>query len=366
MPENNLPIGEAKPNSDEKPEISINIGGKPENNGGDLSFLEKARSFLGKKNGDEKAEKNSQPAKLTLLPDENLPINIFNQSALKTKDSKMVTTVIAQKDSVPKLKSILGSAPALAKTLEIEKEVIDKRKLRFRQIMLVAIFMVGLFLNGYFYKELTVNSAFGTNTIMRLKDVNSSLKQTQSNLNAYKYLAAQLQLNEFSYQADRFFGSIAKLNDPAYPAAKKTEIGSIIEETKNAIPDLLESVQATLLQDITVPIFVTPDETETTDEQVQNGFATDLRNSLLDERKKLMESTKNSGGSLSDLKIFDNAIRLVGNEKLFGTLKNISTEKLKQDLQDYQDTGDQQKLQKLQISGLTIRLIFPAAGAFWK
>lgn len=276
-------------------------------------------------------------------------VNIFNQVAPKEKkDSKMVTSVITQKDALQKAKPILGAAPSLEKTMELEKELRMKRKLRHRQILLVLIFAIVAAGSFYFYSELSPSfNALGTNTIGRLANANINLTQTQTSLNSYRYLTAQLNLNELSYQVDSFFSNVAKLSDPTVTAAQKKVIAADVEENAAAMPRLLQDIRTILTQNVFVPIY--PIENSGTIDAAQQKLQAEeqLRQALKDERQKLPQNSTNAE-DLLNLKIYDNTIKLVGNTALVNQLQQLSLDDFKKKIDDYRAAPDSAKMTALQ------------------
>ncbi len=312
-----------------------------------LSFFEKAKGFLDKAKSNEAVKVDAAKAADAKAKTDSSPLaNIFTQSAPKAKEAKMVTTVISQKDTVQKVKSILGPAPTLEKSLEVEKELRMRQKLRFRQFLLVFLFVAGVAMSFYFYAELSPSfDLFGSNTTSRLTDVNSSLRTTQTDLNKYRYLAAQLNLNEFSYQSDKFLSSVAKLNNAA--VANKADLEAKVNDAKNALPILLQNIKNALTEDIAVVTYKTAAEPELTDEEIHQQFADDLRAALLEDRKAIPQDSTNAEDIL-DLKSYNDTLKLVGNEALFTVLKDVSVDNFKQNLDDYQTSFDPIKLKNIQ------------------
>jgi len=90
--------------------------------------------------------------------------NIFTQSQAKKDDSKMITSVISQKEIAQKTRSILGPAPTLEKSIEKEKEASAKRKLRLYQFVFLTLFVASGAMVFYFYSQLSPDfSYFGAN-----------------------------------------------------------------------------------------------------------------------------------------------------------------------------------------------------------
>ncbi len=274
--------------------------------------------------------------------------NIFTQKKDKKEDSKMITSIISQKDVAKKTKSILGPAPALEKSIEQEKEASMKRKLRLYQFVFLIIFVASVAMAFYFYSELSPDfTLFGSNTTQRLADTNTNLKQVQTLVNKDRYLTAQLQLNEFSYQADRFFSSVAKVNDPTVSSLDKGTALADLGESQTALPVLLGSIRDILSNDIVIPTYRSDKEPEQTDNEILLAAQTDLRSALTDEKKKYGQNPTDPQDIL-DVKLIDNASKLVGNKTLLNALQSTSTDAFQKQLADYVQSPDPQKLTALQ------------------
>lgn len=274
--------------------------------------------------------------------------NIFTQSQAKKEESKMISSIISKKDVAQKSKSILGPAPTLEKSIEQEKEAAQKRKLRLYQFIFLAVFLAGAAAAFYFYAELSPDfSLFGVNTTQRLTDTNASLRQVQTLVNRDRYLAAQLKLNEFSYQADRFMSSVPKVNDPAINEFDKRAIVTDMEESKNALPVLLGDIRGLLTQNIVAETYRSEKEPEQTPDQILATAQEDLRSALRETKKQYNQDTPDPQEIL-DIKLVDNAIKLVGNRTLLNALQGTSVDTFKQQLDDYALAPDPQKLKSVQ------------------
>ena len=308
---------------------------------------------------EESGEKSTvPPAKITLnVPSSPPPAesganfsNIFTQTQAKEKESKVITSILSQKDLSLKTKPILGPAPTLEKTLEQEKEQRLKRKLRLAQFSFLLVFIAGVASSFYFYSELSPSfDWFGSNTTARLTDTNTRLRKAQTDFEKFRYMAAQLNLNEFSYQADRFFSSVTKMNNPAISDFDKRTIAVDLDEAQKALPILLSDIRSSLTADVVIPTFRSEAEPEMTQDQILTQAQGDLRNALLDERKNLGQNPTNAQDIL-DLKLIDNTIKLIGNTRLTNILQQTSADAFQKDLSDYAKNPDAQKLQALQTT----------------
>jgi hypothetical protein len=274
--------------------------------------------------------------------------NIFTQSQAKKEDSKMITSIISQKDVAQKTKSILGPAPTLEKSIEQEKQASLKSKLRLFQFIFLMLFVASVAMAFYFYAELSPDFTwFGANTTQRLTDTNTNLRQVQKLINKDNYMAAQLKLNEFSYQSDRFLSSVSKINDPTINSYDKRAIIVDRDEAQKALPVLLGDIRGVLTKDIVIPTLRSEQEPEQTPEQITQAAQSDLRAALQDERKKYGSNPTNPQDIL-DAKLIDNSIKLVGNTPLLNALQTTSTDAFQKQLDDYAQAPDPQKLKALQ------------------
>ncbi len=274
--------------------------------------------------------------------------NIFTQNQAKKDDSKMISSIISQKEVAQKTKSILGPAPTLEKTIEQEKEASLKRKLRFYQFVFLVLFVACAAMSFYFYSELSPDfTLLGANTTQRLSDTNDNLRQVQTQVSKDQYLAAQLQLNEFSYEADRFFSSVQKVNDPTINSFDKRTIFADLDESQKALPVLLGNVRDLLSKDIIAQTYPTEKEPQLDQNVILQNAQTDLRNALSDEKKKYGQNPTNAQ-DIQDVKLIDNAMKLVGNINLQNVLQATSSDALQTQLNDYVQNPDPQKLQALQ------------------
>ncbi len=277
-------------------------------------------------------------------------INIFSQSAPaeKTKEAtpKMLTSIIAGKsEAASKLKPILGNASVMQKTLEQEKEYRLKKKLKMIQVVFTLVFLLSGLAMLYFYTELSPSfNLFGPNTTARLADINKNLAGLQTNINKYRYLAAQQDLNEFSFLADDFMDKASKISDPGTSVTVKAQLSASISELKNSLPTVLTRVKANLGQDIVVGTYRSEAEPEMTEDAIRQQFETDLRNSLTAYKTELGQGAENAQA----VRMVENAIKLVGNQPLLGAIKGISIDSLKKDLDDYVSAPDEIKRKKLQ------------------
>jgi len=267
--------------------------------------------------------------------------NIFNQTKTEAKGPKMIESIASDKsDAAAKLKPILGNAPALQKTMEQEKEMRLKKKLRSRQMLFVMTFILAAGTTFYFFSELSPSfNLFGPNTTARLTDINKNLRGLQTNINKYRYLASQLDLNRFSYVAEQYLDKTGKIADPSTPVTQIKQLTADVADTESELPVILERLRTNLSQDIVAKTYRTEAEDEKTDDQVLQQFQEDLRTALKSD-KSLISKSSSGEENQQDLKLIDNTLKLVGNNKLIGTIRGTSLDKFKQDLADYSAKPD--------------------------
>jgi hypothetical protein len=275
--------------------------------------------------------------------------NIFSQQQVKTEAPKMLESLVTGKtDTASKLKPILGSSAALQKTLEQEKEYKQKKKLRLLQITFVGIFLIAGLSALYFYSELSPSfNLFGPNTTAKLTDINKNLRGLQTKINKFRYLAAQQDLTQFSFLADQFLDKTSRITDPNISVSEKTQLASDVASLKTDMPSILSRVKTNLGQSIVIPTVRSDAEPEMTDDQINQQAQADLSASLNEDRAKLAQSSKGTE-NISDLRMYDNAIRMVGNQPLLSAVSGLNIEKLKTDLDDFISNPDAAKRKTLQ------------------
>lgn len=263
--------------------------------------------------------------------------NIFNQQKEKKVESKVISSVLQKKAGPSAVKPILGAAPALQKSLDEEKKIQLKRKLRLVQMVFIIVFLAGAASAGYFYSELSPTfDLFGPNTTQRLADTNESLRGVQTQINKYRYLAAQLALNEFSFVSDDFLDKTAQLSgNPG--AAQLQQLRQGIAQASQDLPTILSNVKQQLTPSIVVPTVQSAAEEEMTPEQMELKAADALKNALLEDRRQI---TQNSETNEQDLKIIDNTLQLVGNQKLLSSIRGVSIDNFSTQLTAYAEDLD--------------------------
>jgi len=262
--------------------------------------------------------------------------NIFNQQKKKTEDTNVISSVLKKEASKAGSGPILGAAPILQKSLNEEKESKLKRKLRLVQAVFVIIFFAAVASVFYFYSELNPNfDLFGINTTQRLAVVNDNLRSVQTTINAYRYKAAQLSLNRFSYASDRFLDVV------------NSNLTTTQTQYTQTLPSFLEDIKTQLSEDIVVPTVRSDAEDELTAEEIQKRAEDDLRNALLEERLAITSNGELTLSNEQDLELIDNTIKIVGNKLLLSTVKNASVDNFKADLETYISEPDDAKSEKL-------------------
>lgn len=274
--------------------------------------------------------------------------SFFNKTETKSKGPKMIESIVAGTDTAAKLKPILGNAPTLQKSLEQDREIRLKKKLRLVQTLSILVFVLAAGMAFYFYSELSPGAnLFGPNTTERLKDANTNLRSLQTQLNKYRYLGAQVTLDRFSFVADQYMDKMAKISDPATPSTVKTELSADVAELQNELPNLLKNAREYLAADIVIATTRSDAEEEITDQQIRLNAQDDLKNALKEDKKQITSNSQNPS-DLQNLKLIDNTTKLVGNTKLLTAIKSTSVDGFTKDLNDYTSQPDQVKRQNLQ------------------
>jgi len=277
--------------------------------------------------------------------------SFFNKTETKSKGPKMIESIVSGSNTAAKLKPILGNAPTLQKTLEQEREIRMKKKLRLVQILSVLVFVMVAGMAFYFYSELSPGmNLFGSNTTERLKDANTNLRSLQTQLNKYRYLAAQVTLDRFSFVADQYMDKMAKISDPSTPVSVTTELSADVAELQNEMPQLLKNAREYLSPDIVIATTRSDAEEEITDQQILLNAQSDLKAALTEDKKQMTSATQanQTTADLQNLKLIDNTMKLVGNNKLLTAIKSASTDGFSKDLADYTAAPDAVKRQNLQ------------------
>lgn len=274
--------------------------------------------------------------------------SFFNKTEAKTTGPKMIESIVAGSDTASKLKPILGNAPTLQKSLEQDRELRLKKKLRLVQTLALIVFVLAAGMTFYFYSELSPGAnLFGPNTTERLKEANTNLRSLQTQLNKYRYLGAQVTLDRFSFVADQYMDKMAKITDPATPSSVKTELSADVAEIQNELPNLLKNAREYLAADIVIATTHSDAEEEITPQQEQLNAQDDLKNALKEDKKQLTTNSTNPS-ELQNLKLIDNTMKLVGNNKLLSAIKSTSVDGFAKDLKDYATQPDDVKRQNLQ------------------
>ncbi len=269
--------------------------------------------------------------------------DIFSKTAPKPRESKMVASIVAGKEALAKLKPILGAPPVLEKSLEQEKTTHMKHKLRRAQAFFLLVFAAGWAGALYFYSELSPNfDLLGPNTTHKLHDTNTSLKKLQTDLNKYRFLAVQLDLNDFSYQSDRFFANLASANNPALSPEQHDQFLANLEEAKKALPTLLSDIRNLLNKDLAISTFRTEGETVQSDDQIRQEFEESVKNALRDDRNKI-PAISTETEDLQNGRLLDNTLKLVGNRAFVSSVGQILLDDFTKNLNDYINTPDVKK-----------------------
>jgi hypothetical protein len=276
-------------------------------------------------------------------------VDIFSKLSSKTNAPIMVESIIAGKaEAATKIKPILGNPAQVQRALEQEKEYALKKKMRLMQTTATAAFVLLIFIFVYFYSQLSTSfSFFGPNTMAKLTDVNKNLIGLQTKINKYRYLAAQQDLNQFSILADQFLGSAAQMSDPNTSSTVRSQLAATISEAKTEMPIVLQRIQTNLGQDIVIKTLPSESDPQMDDEQLKQQFESELRIALMDDKTNITRTSKGQE-NLQDIKLIDNAIRIIGNRELINTINGVSLETLKKDMDDFVIVQTEEKRKNLQ------------------
>ncbi|MBU1703335.1 hypothetical protein KJ951_02935, partial [Patescibacteria group bacterium] len=214
--------------------------------------------------------------------------NIFNRQKEEEKESKVISSVLQKQTPASAAKPILGAAPLLQKSLEDERKIKLQRKLRLVQTVFAIMFIATAAGAFYFFKELSPTfDVFGPNVTQNLKSVNDSLRGVQKNINAYRYKAAQLALNRFSFLSDQFMDETAKVESGGLSTGELQALQQDIEQTANDLPKYLADIKTPLSTSIVVSTVLSKAEPKLTDEEIKQIAENDLREALMSERRAI-------------------------------------------------------------------------------
>lgn len=280
--------------------------------------------------------------------------DIFSQKsppeAAKTGESKMMDSFLMDKAATNKVKPILGDAPTLHKNIQKEQEYELKKKLRARQGLFVFVGVLALAMGIYFYTQLSPTfNLLGQNTMSKLYDLNKNLNGLQTQLNKYRYLAAQVDLNRFSALSDEFLDKVAVFHDPQTPADKQSELSADIAELQKSLPKTLERIKTYLNQDIVVATHPTPLDGYLSDAEKVQQTENELRAALKNDRNELSKNASNQQNA-DQIKLIDNTIKLVGNKKLLSSIKSVGVDAFTSDLESYRRDQAPEKRKALQAT----------------
>lgn len=274
--------------------------------------------------------------------------NIFNQKGSSLAQTRILSSVIDNKDVTAKVKPILGNAQMLQKTLEYEKEHKQKQKLRFIQIIFTLIVFVCAGVSLYFYNELSPSlNLFGKNTASQLLELNRNVRSLQATVNKYRYLSVQLDLSRFSYLASQFLDQSLKLKDPNLIPSEKQQLLADVNAIQIELPEILQRIQGNLRQNIVAVTYRDGLEPPLTEIEIQQQAEEDIKNALREDRTAFAKNTQNPE-SLQQADLIDNTIKLIGNKSLLKSLTIMTPQALKQDMENYINEEDRVKRNALQ------------------
>lgn len=280
--------------------------------------------------------------------------DFFNSSALQEKSgtSKLMENIVTQKARLeqPKIEDLLGKKSAiLEKSIEQESLLKAKKKLRLMKTLALITAVVTISVNAYLYYQLSpglnilgyINYNFDSNLRNDLFNLNQSLRGVQTDLNKYRYLSGQLYLNQFGYESTRFMDGVTGLTENSDQNAR-TEIASVVSEAKVRMPDLLAGAKQSLGQNIVVNTFKTRGEEADQGLSDEVEFQRELRLAIINEKKAVRDSNTeaDSRSLLEEMNFLDNALKLVGNQKLLANLNTSTVEAFKIEADEYEQGTD--------------------------
>lgn len=275
--------------------------------------------------------------------------SFFNKQTVKQSDPKLLESLVAQKAAADKTKPILGSSPSLQKALEQEKELKLKRKLRVSQVLFMLVFVAAGGVAAYFYSELSPTfNFFGPNTTSRLSGVNRNLAGKMKEINRDRILAAQVHLNSFSVAADTYLDLTLKLTNPNLSAAEKQALTIESEDAASRMPTLIKDTRDLLNKEMFVRVTPSLADGELTDDVLKTNAMSDVTAALNEKRNALLADTASRETVTPQVRLIDNALKLVGNKDLLGKLTAVDTDAFDKELKDYMVDLDALKRQKLQ------------------
>lgn len=280
--------------------------------------------------------------------------DIFSQKssaeASKTDEPKMMESFLVDKTAANKAKPILGDAPTLHKNIQKEQEYELKKKLRSRQWLLAFISTIALIMVIYFYTQLSPTfNLLGQNTMAKVYDLNKNLRGLQTQLNKYRYLAAQVELNRFSALSDQFLDKVSIFHDPQTPADQQSALSADIAELQKSLPKTLERIKNYLNQSIVVATHPTPLDGNLSEEEMVLQAENELRTALKNDRAELSKNASNQQNE-DQIKLIDNTLKLVGNKKLLTTIKGVAVDTFTTDLESYRQDETPEKRKALQTA----------------
>ena len=289
----------------------------------------------------------AEPAKPEDKKEETTYQNIFSKKDEKQSESKIISGVLKKKTTADKLKPILGHGPTLQKAIEQEKEITQKKKLRLVQSVMAVSFIAALAMVGYFYTSLSPDFNLWQNKTAQLTDMNKNIRSQQTQLNKYRYLAAQLDLNQFSFQADQYLDKVNQYHDPNTPSNQKDILAAGIDEAQFQMPSLIERIKDNLQGAITIDTFHSAAEEDLTPQDEETFAESDLRDALKDE-KTLIAEQEDSIQKVQDLRLIDNTVKLVGNSRLLNSIAKTTADEFAAMLDEFQTSPDPAKRSELQ------------------
>jgi len=272
---------------------------------------------------------------------------------------KMIDTIEKQQfaSAQPKFKSILGNTVELQKSLEVEREVTTKKRLRMVKFAFVGALILMIGFQGYLSYQLSpginfwdvTKINFDQNLYNGLANQNQNIRAVQTNINKYRYLTSQLNLNEFSLYSSKFLDGVKQLQQ-IENLENKNDLQNSVTEAQIQLPKLLLAIKQNLVPAVSIELYEVGENMKKTPEEMEALYETDLKNAFLEDKKKLQQNNAVGAADLAlqdSLRILDNATKLVGNKKLISALNRTSVEKFTNDLDGYLNAEDPTQNQSL-------------------
>lgn len=271
----------------------------------------------------------------------------------EAKDSKMMKSILQQKGpsgSMPGIKPILGKSQELKATIEADRAAKQKRKYRVTVFIFVFVALAMGALNGFLFSQITPDfDLFGANLMSNINELNKNLMSQQTQINKFRHLSAQIDLNSFSYAADEYWDLTTKLTDNNLTAPQIKDASQRINFLIDRMPELLSRLKTHMGNSLIVETYNPNGQTDPVAEK--QSFIEGLKEALNKDKKEITDA----GGNESEIKLVSNAVSLAGNSKVLSTVTGTDVEKFKTTLRTYsQDTSNAEAKNELEtiINGI--------------